>query len=101
MPVRLKRRRGLLPNSAFFVGNGTKYENPYKVGRNPDVVDAPIYTALEAVNEYKYWWRLLVQEKEWDLEELRGKDLVCTCPLEDEDGNPYPCHADFLLELMG
>ena len=55
----------------------------------------------EAVNEYKYWWRLLVQEKEWDLEELRGKDLVCTCPLEDEDGNPYPCHADFLLELMG
>ncbi|MEU1550252.1 DUF4326 domain-containing protein [Nocardia sp. NPDC005745] len=31
--------------------------------------------------------------------ELRGKDLCCWCPLEDEDGNRVPCHADVLLQL--
>lgn len=34
-----------------------------------------------------------------DVSELRGKDLVCWCPLVDTDGNPVPCHADVLLEL--
>lgn len=34
-----------------------------------------------------------------DLSTLRGHDLVCWCPLEDEHGNPVPCHADSLLEL--
>lgn len=31
--------------------------------------------------------------------ELRGHDLMCWCPLEDEHGNRVPCHADVLLEL--
>lgn len=30
---------------------------------------------------------------------LRGKNLMCFCPLEDADGNRVPCHADVLLEL--
>jgi hypothetical protein len=29
-----------------------------------------------------------------DIESLRGKDLACFCPLDDQ-----PCHADVLLEL--
>lgn len=33
------------------------------------------------------------------LTELRGKDLACWCPLEDDAGNRVPCHADVLLEL--
>ena len=32
-------------------------------------------------------------------EAMRGKDLVCWCPLVDKDGKPVPCHADVLLEL--
>jgi hypothetical protein len=31
--------------------------------------------------------------------ELRGKNLACWCPLEDENGNRVPCHADVLLEI--
>ena len=31
--------------------------------------------------------------------ELRGKDLMCWCPLVDAEGNPVPCHADVLLEI--
>ena len=30
---------------------------------------------------------------------LRGKTLVCWCPLEDDEGNRIPCHADVLLDL--
>jgi hypothetical protein len=30
---------------------------------------------------------------------LHGRDLACWCPLEDDDGQPVPCHADVLLAL--
>ena len=33
------------------------------------------------------------------VQELRGKNLACWCPLVDKDGNPVPCHADVLLEI--
>ena len=33
------------------------------------------------------------------LEELRGKNLACFCPLVDQLGNYSPCHADVLLEI--
>lgn len=33
------------------------------------------------------------------LNELRGHDLACWCPLEDSLGNKVPCHADILLEI--
>jgi hypothetical protein len=31
------------------------------------------------------------------LKALRGKDLACWCPLQDEHGKRAPCHADVLL----
>ena len=34
-----------------------------------------------------------------DCSELRGKDLMCWCPLLDKDGNHVSCHADVLLEI--
>lgn len=41
---------------------------------------------------------------EWDdveamLAPLRGRDLACWCPLVDQQGNPFPCHADSLLAM--
>jgi len=44
----------------------------------------------EVIMEYKLYLHLsgLIN----DIEELRGKDLVCWCA-------PLPCHADILLEL--
>lgn len=49
----------------------------------------------------------LLTDEEWagqellkDIEELRGKDLVCGCHAWDGTGlNPRYCHADILLEL--
>lgn len=34
-----------------------------------------------------------------DLNELSGRELACWCPLADEAGNRWPCHADVLLRL--
>lgn len=31
--------------------------------------------------------------------ELAGRNLACWCPLVDEDGQPFPCHADVLLAI--
>lgn len=31
--------------------------------------------------------------------ELKGRDLMCWCPLVDADGHPVPCHADLLLAI--
>lgn len=31
--------------------------------------------------------------------ELAGRDLMCWCPLVDDEGRPVPCHADVLLEV--
>lgn len=33
------------------------------------------------------------------LRELRGHDLACWCPLTDQHGNRFPCHADVLLQI--
>jgi hypothetical protein len=46
--------------------------------------------------EFHGWVELPVKPS---LAPLRGKDLACWCPLEDENGNRVPCHADVLLEL--
>lgn len=53
-------------------------------------------------NELTYW---LGGRLSWDpdfaesVQSLRGRDLACWCPLEDEHGNRFPCHADVLLEI--
>lgn len=31
--------------------------------------------------------------------ELAGRDLLCWCPLVNDEGQPVPCHADVLLEV--
>lgn len=60
-------------------------------------------TRQEQVNAYRNevgctdQWCKDINEHEWadrlDVEELRGKDLACWCPLDQ------PCHAEVLLEL--
>ena len=41
----------------------------------------------------KLLYRDYLEEKGLDPTELRGKNLICSCKLEE------PCHADVLLEL--
>ena len=46
--------------------------------------------------DIKYW------VKKWGalkVSELKGQNLYCYCPICNEDGTRFPCHADVLLEL--
>lgn len=99
--IQLRRRKGWrMPANTVKVDRSTKWGNPFVTGTDG--------TRAECVSLYK---RLLagycclttpasmadqnsarghVAEH---LDELRGKNLACWCPLE------APCHADVLLEI--
>lgn len=127
MPERIQRRRTKgwrLPPNTVYVGRPTKWGNPiritvertqrggrvYRVHGSPtDVNGGPCYVFAETAHNFA------VRFFRWDManhrfgtaypsvneirRELAGRDLACWCPLEDERGNPVPCHADVLLEI--
>jgi hypothetical protein len=80
-----------------FVGQGSKWNNPLRK-RDTDALRGE--SDVEAAYQRGGWheaakllYRDHLAEEGLDPTELRGKDLICTCRLED------PCHADVLLEL--
>jgi len=92
MPQRLKRKnqRAKKPEGSAVVTRISRWGNPYKV-----IGQGGEYTVEEAVSKYLVHLALCIKEDpEWyDLNLLKGKDLLCSCPLDQ------PCHADILLEL--
>ena len=98
-PVRLLRsaRHAEPLDEAVFVGQGTKWANPFK---KPDTDALRGEPDVEAAYQRGGWreaakllYREHLVEEGLDPHELRGKDLVCACKLGE------PCHADVLLEL--
>ena len=84
-PKRIQRKRTKgwrMPEGAVYVGRGSKWGNPYRVGT------CLIADAQAAVDAFRANLPLSL-----DTSELRGKDLACWCPLS------AACHADTLLEL--
>jgi len=105
MPRRIQRKRTKgwrMPEGAIYVGRPTKWGNPFR----PRVTFCDVYgywwddprDNAEAVNFYREWLESGAGNL-CDIDELRGKDLACWCPLVDEQGVRVPCHADVLLEL--
>lgn len=72
------------PPDAVYVGRGTDWGNPFKIGEHGTREE--VIEAFEA-----YALAMLKRKADW-LDPLRGKDLVCWCA-------PEPCHADVLLRL--
>jgi len=107
--VQRKRTKGYkLPDNTKCVNRGTKWGNPFKVlfesgywvvrhkdgnywGRLYIEKEGAVAKALEC---YSGWIDGQIRLKKLDLNELRGKNLACFCPLSS------PCHADYLLELL-
>lgn len=91
MPQRIQRKRTKgwkMPPDAIYVGRPTRWGNPYRV---------EVLGREEAMRRF----RALLDRHERGLEtefpvpnldELRGKDLICWCRLDQA------CHADILLE---
>ncbi len=75
----LNKKTDEIPPDAIYVGRPSKWGNPYKVGRDGE--------RAEVIALYRHY----LLRSELDVNELRGKDLVCWC-------SPLSCHADVLLE---
>lgn len=86
-PRRIQRRRTKgwrMPAGAVYVGRPTKWGNPFIIGRD----------GLNAETAVAFYQQHVFDELRHDLDELRGKNLVCWCPIEAKH-----CHADILLRL--
>ena len=71
------KHRNTAPANAVYVGRGSPWGNPFRIGRDGSRVDVIERFAREVLPTL-------------DLVPLRGKHLVCFCA-------PLPCHADILL----
>ena len=97
MPRVLNKRTDKIPPDAVYVGRPSKWGNPWRIG-GVRPADGHRLTRKEAVEIYRSSIHQMLTAKRddgsiiLDLNELRGKDLVCWCA-------PLPCHADILLEL--
>lgn len=102
-PRRIRRSRvkaWRMPENTVYVGRGSRWGNPHKVGVSlTENGDGRLryMTAQDAVSAFRetvsYWTQTERGSARWPLEDLRGKNLACWCPLS------WPCHADVLLEL--
>lgn len=117
MAERIQRRREKdwrMPDGALYVGRPSKWGSPFVLGRTysreselwryierafpTPVTGWDLFDALTirgrqfAVDAYAFWLPEMPHLM-CSLDELRGRDLCCYCPLDQ------PCHADVLLEL--
>lgn len=108
MAKRIQRKRTRdwrFPTGAVYVGRPTMWGNHFVVApkrdpegfyadyrKNVDLWDKwPLPDAETAVRAFREMQIPMYDEAE--LARLRGKDLMCWCPLDQ------PCHADVLLEI--
>lgn len=71
------------PPEAIYIGRGSKWGNPFRIGPDGD--------RAAVIEKHSRWLRDrhdLLQA----LDELRGKHLICFCA-------PASCHGDLLLRL--
>lgn len=71
-----------VPPDAVYIGRGSKWGNPFAIGRDG--------TRAQVIQKYRH--HLTEEMKLEARRELRGKDLVCFC-------SPQACHGDVLLEV--
>ncbi len=95
-PKRIQRQRTKgwrMPESAVYVGRPSRWGNMWRAGE--EFAEGGVITAEGAVEQYRLLWTegFSAAYVAYELVPLRGKDLVCWCPLDQ------PCHADVLLEL--
>jgi len=84
-----------MPADAVYVGRPTKWGNPYPLSRYGELAVEMFADELLSTIQFPrtmphdLHFRTIAET----YDQLRGKDLVCWCPLGS------PCHADVLLAL--
>lgn len=78
------RKYGTRVEGAVYIGRGSKWGNPFVIGKDGD--------RREVIQNYEAW--IVAQPRLMaSLHELIGKDLVCWC-------DPLPCHGSILIKLV-
>jgi hypothetical protein len=93
MPRVLNHKRDGLPRGAVYIGRQVpRYSLPRSKWANPIRLrgNASREEREEVIRQYER--HLVDSGLIKDIQELRGKDLVCWCA-------PLPCHGDILLRL--
>lgn len=106
MPQRIQRKRTKgwrMPEGAIYVGRGSMWGNPWRVGDTVMTHTPSVAAQGETVYAREFvisphiavaFYRAAFEPDLDDIvDQLRGHDLACWCPLDQ------PCHADVLLEL--
>jgi hypothetical protein len=83
MPAVHNKYKSTAPADAIYIGRPSKWGNPFVIGKDG--------TRQEVVQKYKDYI-LTNQSLLSQIQELRGKDVVCFCA-------PQQCHGDILIEL--
>ena len=93
--VQLSRKKGWrMPSNTVKVDRTTKWGNLYAIGSDSTPsAEIAVQQHREQVLSILNKGGAKATELTVALEELRGKNLACWCPLD------APCHADVLLEL--
>lgn len=84
-----------MPAGAVYVGRGSKWGNPFKVGSEmcPTRKEAVLAYECLILSRFVHLSKPPVQGEAAIRAELHGKDLACWCPLDQ------PCHADVLIRI--
>lgn len=80
MPAVYNKRANAAPKEAIYIGRGSPWGNPFKIGEHGDRAQVIARFVKEVLPRL-------------DLEPLRGKDLVCWC-------SPSACHGDEILKAL-
>jgi hypothetical protein len=100
MPKRIQRKRTKgwkAPPGARYVGWPSRWGNPFKVGVDGTAEEC-VQKYAEMLFPYKHGGSMsdfLLSEANLEAIrlDLRGKDLLCFCPIDQA------CHADFLISI--
>ena len=78
-------KMGSAPSDAVYIGRGSPWGNPFRIGKDGD-------RALVIARFRAYAERKIQAEPEW-ITPLEGKNVVCFCA-------PLACHGDVLASLV-
>jgi hypothetical protein len=117
-PIRIQRRRTKgwrMPKNTVYVGRGSKFGNPFRVGGlfkigdvdnksqfkmswceclNASYNDGSFQLIKNNKMAVDFYMKLIDKHPPKNIQDIKGKNLACWCPLDS------PCHADILLELV-
>ncbi len=84
MPKVHNRHHGTAPPDAVYIGRGTPWGNTFVIGEDGDRDE--VCDKYEAKVERTPGMKARIRQ------ELKGRDLVCSC-------KPKRCHGDYLLKV--